>query len=98
MAFTEDNRQELEVKGYTVVKNVLTDQECRDHISQYKQWLLTNFAKGEFPLTAHSLIQRYAIGHLETTWQVRLKSRDVFAQRWGPNRLLSRVDAVAIGK
>ena len=98
MAFTEDNRQDLQDKGFTVVKDVLTEKECRKYISQYKQWLSTNFAEGEFPLCSHSLIQRYAIGHLDTTWQIRLKSRDVFAQLWGTNRLLSSVDAVAIGK
>ncbi|KAK7088864.1 uncharacterized protein [Littorina saxatilis] len=98
MVFTEENRQELEERGYTVVKDVLTAEECEEYVKQYRQWLSENFSKGEFPLASHSLIQRYAIGHLEPTWRVRLKSRDVFAQIWGTERLLSSTDAVAIGR
>ncbi|KAL8569721.1 hypothetical protein ACOMHN_007244 [Nucella lapillus] len=98
MAFTEENRQELQDKGYTVIPDVLTDQECQQYIRQYQDWLSANFADGEFPLASHSLIQRYAVGHLEPSWRVRLKARDVFAQVWGTERLLSSVDAVAIGR
>ncbi|KAK7501783.1 hypothetical protein BaRGS_00006869, partial [Batillaria attramentaria] len=98
MPFTEENRRELEDNGYTVVENVLTDTECRQIIGQFKDWLSTNFAEGEFPHTAHSLVQRYRVGHLDPAWRVRLKSRDVFAELWGTNRLLTSVDAVAIGR
>ncbi|XP_076451336.1 uncharacterized protein LOC143287275 [Babylonia areolata] len=98
MAFTDENRQELADKGYTVIPDVLSQTECQGYIRQYQQWLSTNFSQGEFPLSAHSLVQRYAIGHLEPSWRVRLKSRDVFAQLWGTDRLLSSVDAVAIGR
>lgn len=98
MSFTDENRKELEVKGYTVVKNVLTEEECDIYINQYKVWLKSNFAPEEFPNTVHSLVQRYSIGHLEPTWHVRMKSRGVFAQVWGTERLLTSVDAVAIGE
>jgi hypothetical protein len=96
--FTEQNRQELETQGFTVVTNVLDQQECAHFVQQYKQWLASNFRDGEFPLCSHSLIQRYGIGHLEPSWHVRLKSRDVFAGLWGTERLVSSVDAVAIGE
>lgn len=98
MSFTEENRQELADKGYTVVRDLLTDSECNELIGQFQEWLKTNFEDGEFPYTAHSLVQRYKVGHLEPAWRARLKSRDVFAQIWGTNRLLTSVDAVAIGR
>lgn len=96
MSFTEENRKDLEEKGYTVVKNVLTEEECQTYINQYKEWLADNFPS-TFPHVAHSLVQRYQVGHLEPSWRVRLRARDIFAQIWETKRLLSSVDAVAIG-
>ncbi|XP_025080234.1 LOW QUALITY PROTEIN: uncharacterized protein LOC112555880 [Pomacea canaliculata] len=98
MSFTEENRKDLEEKGYTVVKNVLTEEECQTYINQYKEWLADNFPSSTFPHVAHSLVQRYQVGHLEPSWRVRLRARDIFAQIWETKRLLSSVDAVAIGR
>ena len=33
---TEENRQELEARGYTVVPGVLSERECRDHVAHYR--------------------------------------------------------------
>ena len=94
---TDENFSDLKVKGYTVVSDVLTDDECDQTVDQYKEWL-SQFKDGEWPFSVNSLIQRYNTGNMHPTWFVRLKSKKVFAQVWKTDKLLSSVDAIAIGR
>lgn len=94
---TDENYKELEVKGYTVVSDVLTSEECDTAIGQYKEWL-SQFKEGDWPLASYSLIQSYSVGHLHPTWYIRMKSKGVFAQLWKTEKLLSSIDAIAIGR
>ena len=94
---TDENFVDLKTKGYTVVSDVITAEECDDCIRQYRAWL-SQFKPGEWPFTAHSLIQRYNTGHMHPTWYARLKSKKVFAQIWNTDKLLTSFDAIAIGR
>lgn len=94
---TDENFEDLKRKGYTVVSDVMTPEECDDCIGQYREWL-SQFKDGEWPYTSHSLIQRYNSGHMRPTWYTRLKSKKVFAQVWNTDKLLSSFDAIAIGR
>lgn len=97
MKFTEKNRQELAENGYTVVEDVITESECEDYIHSYREWL-SDFPEGDWPFTSHSLIQRYSIGHHDATWHARLKTKAVFSELWKTDKLLTSVDAIAIGR
>lgn len=94
---TDENFADLKVKGYTVVSDVLTEAECDETISDYRKWL-SQFKNGEWPISVYSLIQRYNTGNMHPSWFVRLKSKKVFAQVWGTEKLLSSIDAIAIGR
>jgi len=94
---TDDNFDDLKQKGYTVVSNVMTTDECNHAIGQYREWL-SQFKDGDWPLSSMSLIQKYNTGHMEPTWFARLKAKQVFAQVWKTEKLLSSVDAIAIGR
>lgn len=94
---TNDNFEDLKTKGYTVVSDVMTVEECDDCIGQYREWL-SQFEHGEWPYSSHSLIQRYNSGHMRPTWYARLKSKKVFAQIWKTDKLLTSFDAIAIGR
>ena len=87
---------DLEKKGYAIVPNVLTKRECDQAIAEYKTWL-TNFG-ASFPKTYSSIIKDYNIGHVETTWRLRLRAKPVFEQLWKTDKLLTSFDAVAIGR
>ncbi|XP_052821374.1 uncharacterized protein LOC128246884 [Mya arenaria] len=95
---TDEHFDDLQKKGYTVVSDVLTNDECDKTIDQYKQWLSQFTDEGEWPFSANSLIQRYNAGHMEPTWFARLKSKRVFAQVWKTEKLLTSFDAIAIGR
>ncbi|KAK7504942.1 hypothetical protein BaRGS_00003970 [Batillaria attramentaria] len=95
---TSRHREELEERGYTVVEGVLTEGECDKYRQQYLDWIRDNFDEGTFPDTWKSLVHRYKSGHLAPTWEIRLKCKDVFAQLWGTDRLLTSMDAIAIGR
>ncbi|KAL4221034.1 hypothetical protein ACF0H5_019296 [Mactra antiquata] len=97
MMLSQENFNDLKEKGYTVVGNVLTEEECDQTIAKYREWL-SNFKEGEWPYSSYSLIQRYNTGNMEPTWFVRLKSKKVFAEIWKTDKLLSSVDAIAIGR
>lgn len=94
---TDENLEDLKVKGYIVVKEVLTPEECDTAIGQYREWL-SQFHDGEWPFSVNSLIQRYNAGNMHASWFVRLKTKKVFAQIWKTDKLLSSIDAIAIGR
>ena len=89
---------ELKEKGVAVVPNVLTHAQCDEYIDQYKTWFNQFDEAGVEMESRKSLIQAYRIGHFDTTWQVRLKAKPVFAKLWDTEKLLTSADAVAIGK
>lgn len=94
---SEDNFRDLETLGYTVISDVLSSDECDHSIQEYKDWL-SQFKDGTWPYSKNSLIQRYNIGHFDVTWQIRIKTKPVFAKLWKTKKLLTSVDAVAIGR
>jgi len=96
--FSEKALKELEEQGYTVIPNVLTNEECDGHIGQYKTWLQQFKDRGIPWHNGNSLIQAYRVGHFQASWETRLEVKDVFAQIWGTEKLLSSADAVAISE
>ncbi|CAL1540922.1 unnamed protein product [Lymnaea stagnalis] len=95
--FTQRNRDELETLGVTVVEGVISESECHRHQENFRTWLDT-FPVDQWPMTTNSLIQRYKSGHLQPAWEVRLAAKPVFSQLWGTEKLLSSMDAIAIGR
>lgn len=95
---TDANFEELRLKGYTTISDMLSREECDHAIGQYREWL-SQFKDNEWPCVVNnSLIQGYNTGNMEPTWYVRLKSKRVFAQLWKTEKLLASVDAIAIGR
>lgn len=88
--------RELETKGYSVIRNVLTDKECEKFISIYKAWV-ERFGD-ERPYWDKSLMQQYRLSHCEPTWNVRLAAKSVFASIWKTDKLLTSMDGIAIGE
>lgn len=93
---SDDNYSDLKEKGFTVVKDVLTKQECDGAIADYRSWL-AGFGEG-FPKTYNSVVWGYNVGHMDVTWRLRLKAKPIFAQVWKTEKLLTSFDAIAIGR
>ncbi|XP_071110372.1 uncharacterized protein [Haliotis cracherodii] len=93
---TDKHREELRVKGYTVVEGVLTNEESDKYRGMYSDWLAS--FNGNWPHSSKSLIHEYKVGHMEPTWAVRLKAKKVFEEIWGTEKLLSSMDSIAIGR
>ncbi|KAH3830606.1 uncharacterized protein LOC127878136 isoform X2 [Dreissena polymorpha] len=93
---TEANIRDLETKGYTVVTGVISPSECDRYIEKYQQWL-AHFGQ-RWPKSNKGLIRGYNTGHLEPTWEARLKVKDVFSQLWKTEKLLTSFDSIAIGR
>ncbi|PVD36947.1 hypothetical protein C0Q70_03940 [Pomacea canaliculata] len=89
--------KELNDKGYCVIPDVLTSEECDVYAEKYRDWLAA-FGADEAPYEDCSIIQSHRVGHLEQTWQVRLKAKSVFQTIWQTDKLLSSFDAVAIAE
>ncbi|CAC5421819.1 unnamed protein product [Mytilus coruscus] len=85
---------ELESKGYSIVTDILTPEECNQYITQYKEWL-SRFGD-ERPYREESLTHQFRVAHAEPTWNVRLRSKPVFASIWQTENLLSSMDGVAM--
>ncbi|XP_052820563.1 uncharacterized protein LOC128246413 isoform X2 [Mya arenaria] len=68
---TDKHFSDLDEKGYTVVENVVSPDDCDQAISEYRKWLEC-FGVDRFPVTYNSLIWNYNVAHLDTTWKLRL--------------------------
>ncbi|XP_033763053.1 LOW QUALITY PROTEIN: uncharacterized protein LOC117344435 [Pecten maximus] len=90
--------KQIQEKGYAVVPNVLTHEECDRYIGQYKSWLQKFEDLGVECSSRNSVIQSYRTGHFAASWEVRLKAKPVFAKVWKTEKLLSSADAIAISK
>ena len=88
--------QSLEENGYAVIPNVLDISDCDLYIKEYKDWAQRVEDTGITISSFESLIQGHRIGHFNASWCVRLKVKDVFAQIWQTDKLLSSVDAMAL--
>ena len=91
-----ENWHELDVNGFTVIPNVLTEEESNQAIAEYNNWL-SRFGD-DFPQTYNSIIWGYNVGHMDITWRLRLKAKPVFSELWKTDKLLTSYDAVAIGR
>ena len=94
---TEENFEDLEKKGYTVVPNVVPAEDCDRAIQQYQEWH-AQFKDRPWPKSFSCVINRYNAGHMAPTWEMRLKTKKVFAQLWKTEKLLSSFDAISIGR
>ncbi|XP_041378397.1 uncharacterized protein LOC121390605 [Gigantopelta aegis] len=86
---------ELDENGYCVIPDVVPADECDQYAAEYKNWL-SQFDYDDRPSQMHSIIKSYRIGHFDTTWRARLKTRKVFEEIWQTKKLLTSVDGVAI--
>ena len=88
-------RSELDTLGFTVIRGVIDEQKCDEYRKQYEDWLSS---LDEFPPAPHSLISTHRIGYMDATWRCRLASKPIFEALWGTEKLLTSMDAVAIGR
>ena len=94
---TDEHFEDLETKGYTVVSGVVPPEECDAAIRQYREWL-SQFRGGSWPRTFNGIINWFNTGHMAVTWEMRLKTKKVFAQLWKTDKLLTSFDAISIGR
>ena len=87
-------KKDLEEVGVTVVEGVVDHSDCDKFRQQYDEWLS---AHGGWPAGKFSLIRTHKVGFMDASWRVRLASKVVFDALWGTKKLLSSIDAVAIG-
>lgn len=94
---TDQHFEDLAKKGYTVVSDVVSPEECDAAIRQYQEWL-SQFKHGTWPKNFSGILDECNPGHLAPTWEMRLKTKKVFAQLWKTEKLLTSFDAIAIGR
>lgn len=88
--------EELETKGYSVIPNVLSENECEKYKSIYKAWL--DRFEHERPYWARSLMKQYRLSHCKPTWNIRLAAKPVFASIWKTDNFLTSMDGISIGE
>ena len=96
MSVSQQHKDQLSSVGWTVVEDVVSESDCDRHMDYLHQWL-SKFT--EWPTQwINAWIGRYKAGHLPPVWEVRLAAKPTFAHLWGTQRLLSSMDAIAIGR
>ena len=87
---------DLQENGYAVIDDVIPQSECDLYRQEFRAFHQA-FDEADLPmLNFESIIHSYRIGHFETTWNVRLKVKKVFAEVWGTEKLLTSFDGIAL--
>lgn len=95
MSVTERHFEELRHQGFTIIENVVSEEQCDIWLGEYKAWL-DQFKGNKWPFTVHSPINTYNNGNLETTWKARLATKAVFSKLWSTDKLVSTIDGIVI--
>ncbi|CAH1786445.1 unnamed protein product [Owenia fusiformis] len=94
----DDIKHQLADKGWVIIENALDHEDCDRYVAKYNQWLKhVEQVNGGFPHNYKSLITEYRSGHMEASWEIRLKIKDSFAKIWETDKLLTSFDIPAIG-
>jgi len=101
---------ELEEKGYTVVKGVISKEKAAQYVDRIYQWLEsfgTGFKADDRstwrvsnvpPFGRGGIFNRYGAGHEQYAWDIRAEPEliKVFAKIWGTEELLTSYDATNV--
>jgi hypothetical protein len=95
MSVTERHFEQLRHQGFTIIENVVSEEQCDIWLREYNAWL-DQFKGNKWPFTVHSPINTYNNGYLETTWKARLATKAVFSKLWSTDKLVSTIDGIVI--
>ncbi|KAL1896319.1 hypothetical protein Sste5346_004703 [Sporothrix stenoceras] len=105
-----DWRDELEKKGYTVVRGVLTPERAQYYQQQAFQWLQSfdpdfdpkdpsTWSEEKLPLqTDKNTYEHYSVIHEKFMWEARQEPKliEAFAKLWGTDELLVSFDSLNV--
>ncbi|CAK7205977.1 hypothetical protein SEUCBS139899_008760 [Sporothrix eucalyptigena] len=105
-----DWRDELEKKGYCVVKGVLTPERAKYYQDQAFAWLKSfdasldlddpsTWAKANLPLqTDKNTYEHYSVVHEKFMWEARQEPKvlEAFAKLWGTDELIVSFDSLNV--
>ena len=89
-------RQELEEKGYCIVPNVLTDQECENAYNMFHEWK-TTIPDHDYihnSVDPHGIYKHHQVGHTKHAWYIRTRPsvQNVFKNIWRTQELIVSFD------
>lgn len=102
---------DLDEKGYCVIPNLITKEECKKYIDRIWDWLEgldtdidrnepATWGNGQWPPSMFGIIHRLSIGQEQFIWDLRQDPRviEVFKQIWETDELLVSFDGMCILK
>lgn len=99
-SLTETNyanvRQELEDFGYSIVHNVLTQEECKNAYNMFHEWKNTIYDHDYIhnSVDPHGIYKYHQVGHTKHAWYIRTRPavQAVFKELWRTNELVVSFD------
>lgn len=102
---------DLDKKGYCVIPNIYTPDECSKTISSIWNFLenmgtsikrdkYETWGNKRWPFNDRGLIQHYRVGHEDFVWDARCHPKviDAFAQIWKTEKLLVSFDGICVAR
>lgn len=87
---------ELETKGYCVVPNVLSEDECNEAYNMFHEWKdgIPNHDKIHNNCDPHGIYKYLEAGHARHAWYIRTREnvQNVFKQIWSTDELIVSYD------
>ncbi len=92
----EQYKQELIEKGYTIIPNVLNNEEITKATDLFFKWKKTipNIDKIHSQINPHNIFKFHEAGHQEFAWFIRTRPKliDIFKKIWETDELVSSFD------
>ena len=96
MVFTDSNLKELDLYGYTVVKQVLTKEEVEEAVVMFRNWQKT-IPNNDFVvkhMNHHGIYKFHEVGHQRHAWFIRTRPtvQEAFKKIWKTDKLIVSFD------
>jgi ectoine hydroxylase-related dioxygenase (phytanoyl-CoA dioxygenase family) len=89
-------KEDLKMKGYCIVPNVLTVDEITEAKTLFNNWKnsIPNFDKVHNTIDPHGIFKFHEIGHQEHAWYIRTNPQviDIFKKIWETDELIVSFD------
>ena len=89
-------REEINIKGFCIVPNILTQEECNTAYNMFHEWknTITDHDYIHTAVDPHGIYKYHRAGHTKHAWYIRTRPsvQNIFKEFWGTDHLIVSYD------
>ena len=104
--FTQVHKKELLEQGWTIVRDILSEDDCSQLIQRSHEWAeglgmgidcsdASTWKSDRWPHHTHGILKHGDVGHSDWVWDARRKVEPIFRDIYNTSRLVTSFDGVS---